>query len=192
MKSIIPLSLLTFILPILQLNAAVIGLNHISVSSNIFNIDQEFSSSDGTGFRDFTGFIFTSTGASSYEYGGSFLDEGASVFLVQANDTFSEDNILGGSFVELNIGTVYNLPPVFFLGIRTPALGVGFSSFSPAYGWAEVQNPGTSNLALADHAVAYDSQGIIVNTLTAVPEPSTSILGLIAMLGLVSQRRPRS
>jgi hypothetical protein len=150
--------------------AATIGTSHISESGNTFFVDQEFEASFPPD-RDFTGTVFTATGSFSYEYGGSFLDEGASVFLVEANDTFSEAGILAGDFVELTLGTVYTFQPIFFLAIRTPALGVDFGAYEPAYGWIEVQNFGTGDLVLIGHAIAYDTQGIVVDTLTAVPEP---------------------
>ena len=161
----------------------------MSAEGNTFTISQEFASSDGTGSRDYTGFIFNATGDFSYEFGGSFLDEGASVFFVDESDVFSESNILGGDFIELGFGTSYDLPFAFFLGIRTPAQGVDFGSSPPAYGWAEIQNFGNGDLVLVDHAVAYNSRGIIVDTLTAVPEPDSAILGCSAMLLLIRRRR---
>ena len=151
-------------------------------------IDQEFSSSDGTGFRDFTGFLFTSAGGFDFEYGGSFLDEGASVFFVNPDDAFSEATILGNTFTELSLGTVYPLPSRFFLGIRTPAIGVEFGALPPAYGWAELENTGTGELVLIDHAVAYHGEGIVVDSLSAIPEPGSGALGAVAV-GLLCLRR---
>lgn len=176
----------------LAANGAVIGTDHMSSSGNWFSLDQEYASSDGSGFRDQTGFIFTATGASSFHYDGSLLDEGASVFFVNPGDEFSEANILGGAFTQLTFGSVYTPPAIFFLGIRTPALGVGdFGTFTPAYAWAEIQNFGTGELVLVDHAVAYSSQGIIVNTLTSVPEPSTLSTLALSLVMLARRRRLR-
>jgi hypothetical protein len=168
--------------------AATIGTAHISESGNTFFVDQEFEASFPPN-RDHTGFTFFSTGSFSYDYRGSFLDEGASVFLVEANDVFSEAGILGGDFIELTNGNAYTFQPNFFLGIRTPALGVDLVSYEPAYGWAEVQNFGTGDLVLVDHAIAYGAQGIIVDTLTAVPEPSGLALLGIGLLSLLGCRR---
>jgi hypothetical protein len=178
------------LLPTMAYSASVVGTSHVgSIGTNIFTVDQEFSSSDDMGIRDYTGFVFTSLGGFSFEYGGSFLDEGASLFFVNPNEIFWETNILARDFVELSIGSIYSLPQNFFLGIRTPAQGVDFGSFSPAYGWVEFQNQGTGELVLVDHAMAYSSQGIVVGTLTAVPEPHSLLLISVAMTLAIRRRR---
>lgn len=184
--------LICVLVPLLQCTAqaaAVVGTSHMAsgtVGPNSFTIDQDFVSSD------FTGFSFAAAGGSTFLYEGSFLDEGVSLFFVEANEAFSESNILGAVFTEVAFGTVYTLPLNFFLGIRTPALEVDSGSFSPAYGWAEIQNLGTGELSLIDHAVAYGGQGIIVDTLTPIPEPSSLALGLAALGFLCLRMRCRT
>ncbi|MGI9240688.1 MAG: PEP-CTERM sorting domain-containing protein [Verrucomicrobiales bacterium] len=168
--------------------AAVVGTSHMAsdyIGPNSFTIDQDFASTD------FTGFVFNAFGGSTFEYGGSFLDEGVSLFFVDANEAFSESNILGAAFTEVSFGTVYTLPQDFFLGIRTPALEVDFGPFSPAYGWAEIQNPGTGELLLVDHAVAYGGQGIFVDTLTPIPEPNSLALALVGLGFILLKMRRR-
>ena len=181
----------------IEINATVIGTSHISGGNTIF-VDQEFIASDPSGGRDFTGFSFTPN-FDEFEFQGSFIDEGVSVFLVEENDVFSEFNILGGDFTELTFGAQITLDPGFsvgmitveptlFLGVRTPALGVNFGSFEPAYGWIEVQNL-AGNLQVVDHAIAFGAEGIIVNTLIAVPEPSGVLLIAIGFVGISTLRR---
>lgn len=170
--------------------AIVVGTSHVGdnfVGANSFTIDQEFSSTDGTGFRDFTGFFFDSLGGNDYEYGGSALDEGVSVFFANPHDAFSETNILVGEFIELTFGTTYTLPTNFFLGLRTPALDFD-STLAPAYGWAEIENSGVGELVLVDHAVTYGGSGIFVDTVTSIPEPSCLTLGLVAFALLLKRR----
>ena len=190
MKLLIPFYLLIVLLQNATHAAVVVGTSHIRegfIGSNSFSIDQEFSSSDGTGFIDYTGFGFNSLGGNDFEYGGSALDEGVSVFFVDSNNAFSETNILGGEFIELLFGTTYTLPSNFFVGLRTPVLDSD-STLAPAYGWAEMGNSG-GELSLVDHAVAYCSQGIFVNTITPIPEPSCLTLGSVALTSLLLKRR---
>jgi len=190
MKSLIPIYLLFILFQSTTQAAVIVGTSHVGnefATPNSFSIDQEFSSSDGTGFRDFTGFFFDSLGGNDFEYGGSALDEGVSVFFVNPNDAFSESNIWGGDFIELTLGTTYTLPTNFFLGLRTPVLDFDVG-VPPAYGWAEIQNLG-GELSLVDHAVAYGSQGIFVDTLTPIPEPSCLTLGSVVLTSLLLKRR---
>ncbi|MEM8943928.1 MAG: hypothetical protein AAGD11_02005 [Planctomycetota bacterium] len=154
-----------------------------------YTIDQVFAD-NRSGFRDFTGFSFE-LDYLPFEQGvfptpvnryvGPFLDEGAAVFLVEANDDFSESRIQSGEFAELEIGTTYDFPQSFYLGIRTPNLGIGFGP-PPAYGWARFEKSDNALLLLVDHAVAYECHGIVVGSLTAIPEPTTQSLGAILCL----------
>lgn len=171
---------------------AVIGTAHMSddtyadVGPNIFTIDQDFASGD------LTGFLLSSLGGDTYTYGGTFLDEGVSVYFVNAKDEFSETNILGGAFTEVALSAEFTLPQNFFLGIRTPAVGFDVVQFPPAFGWAEFENMGTGELSLVDHAVVYGGQGVIVDTVTPIPEPSSLTLGSIALTLLFKRRRRRT
>jgi hypothetical protein len=168
----------------------VVGTVHMSddiiEDPNTFTIYQDFASTD------LTGFFFSSLGGNSYSYAGSYLDEGASLFFVNANDEFSELNILGGAFTQLSSVPVYNFSQSFFLGIRTPTVGFDVDRFPPAYGWAEFQSTGTGELLLVDHAVAYGGQGIFVDTVTPIPEPGSLTLGSVALSLLFKRRRRRT
>lgn len=174
MKALALLSLKTLI-AVGSAPAALIGTSHMGEGgTNSFTIDQEFSSSDGTGFRDYTGFVFSHQSGNEFEFGGSFLDEGASVFLVNPGEPFSDTGIETVAFVRLSLGTTYTFPSSFFLGIRTPhdEWDTFPSPFPPAFGWAEFSNSGDGELQIINHAVAYESEGIIVGTTTGIPEPT--------------------
>ena len=64
---------------ILPLTAATIGTSHVGEDLNTFYVDQEFTAHTPPD-RAYTGFLFASTGGFTFDYRGSFLDEGVSVF----------------------------------------------------------------------------------------------------------------
>ena len=103
---------------------------------------------------------------------------------------FSEANISANSFTELTARTTYTFTGNFYLGLRTPALD---NPQPPPrdFGWAEFQNTG-DDLVLIDHAIAYNAQGIIVDTTTAIiPEPSQVSLLSLGVLGMIMRRSRR-
>ncbi len=76
--------------------------------------------------------------------------------------------------------------PNFYLGFF---LQTGSDFENGTFGWAEFANDGTGVLSVASSATAFDEQGIIVGTQTAIPEPSTSmILGLCSFLAVRRNR----
>ena len=161
--------------------AAVIGKSHLSVSGLTFNFEQDFAKTDHTGF------LFSHVGLNFFTYEGSFLDQGVSLFMVENGDEFTDENILGGSFPEFTLGQTEGLPSVTVLGFRTPS----FPSFElpPAFGWATVQTFTSGTMAIIDHAVAYESGGIIVGTQTAIPEPLAAGMLALATIILFSRKR---
>ena len=74
-----------------------------------------------------------------------------------------------------------SFPSNFYFGFRTPNLVWGEGFYPPAYGWAEFQHDGEGNLSLVDHAIAFGSQGIVVDTTVPIPEPK----GMFALLSLL-------
>lgn len=165
--------------------ASVVGTNHMSgfeeEGLNIFNLAEEFASETG-GAPENTSFLFLHVSGNSYTYGGSALDDGVSLFFVDRNDEFSEEKILGDDFVELEFNELYSLPTNFFIGLRTPhldVLPVADFRFPPAYGWAEIHNDGLGELSLVDHAIAYGSQGIFVDTTNSIPIPESDSVALM-------------
>jgi len=160
--------------------ASIVGTNNMrDLSGNVFAVDEEFFASNG-GSPDNTGFVFLHFDGLSFVYGGPFLDDGASLFFVEKNDVFSEENILGDDFVELKFDNLYSLPMNFFLGIRTPHLDVKIGTgYPPAYGWAEIENDGSGELSLVNHAMAYGAAGIVVNTTKPIPIPEPNTVTLI-------------
>jgi hypothetical protein len=163
--------------------ASIVGTNHMrGYEGNFFDLDQEFISDNGEP-PDNTLFAFFHVSANSYLYSGSALDEGVSIFFVNSNDEFSEERIIGGDFTEIMFGEFHSLPTNFFLGMRTPSLEFyptiqpGYRL--PAYGWAEFQNDELGEISLVDHAIAYGSQGIFVDTTNPIPIPEPNSVALI-------------
>ncbi|WP_411845554.1 hypothetical protein AAFN60_18125 [Roseibacillus persicicus] len=170
----------------------------------------------GPGGRDYTGITFSSTPVTTissaasiatlgtfgvsglpathqFDYTGPFLDESVTAFVVNPGDEFSRPNILGGDFVELEAFQTYYLPQVFFLGVLTPAQQPGGAispvpPYNPAFGWLRIQNS-NGVLSLLDHAIAYESEGIVVGTTITIPEPRFGIFLFIVIAGALSNRR---
>lgn len=127
------------------------------------------------------------------------LDEGADLYLAQVGDVLTTATIAEGGFSPLLVnGTPYqitvNSTSDFYLGIVT---GVGGGNNGPnrdVFGWVHLQSS-LQGLKVLDSAMAYGYGGIVVGTVTAVPELSTSwqlALGLLALGGAqgVRSRRP--
>lgn len=180
-------SVIFLLLMKLVAGAVVVGGSHVQIDElggGDYNIRvAEFELDDR--FGDYTCFLFSHVNGSNFQYGGSCLDDGVSAFFVESGDRFSEANILGGEFVELDFGIPESYPAHFYFGFRTPNLAWGEGFYPPAYGWAEFQHDGAGNLSLVDYAIAFGSQGIVVNTTIPIPEPKGvfCLLGLIIFLG---------
>lgn len=165
--------------------AAVIGTSHILVNAGTnLEIEQDAAASDHT-----CAVFFHVTGE-TFEYGGTCLDEGVSLFAATSFDPFSEENIQKGLFTEYVAGSHYSFSSPVYIAFRTPSLDGGLPGV-PAYGWAQIgSSNGSGTLSVHNHAMAYEGTGIIVATQTAIiPEPSsTALLGLFG-LSLAARRR---
>ena len=146
---------------------------------------------------DATGMWFSHSGP-QLSFVNSLVDEGSDWYAVSAGDTFSASTISNGDFLTFfkSDSAGFHSNPVtialgsFFLGVNT---GRGFTSEGPArqfFGWVELSNNGSS-LTLLSSAMTYDSPGIVVGSLTTIPEPSTCVLWLsgIAACFCVARRR---
>lgn len=77
-------------------------------------------------------------------------------------------------------------PTTFYLGFF---LQTGSDFENGTFGWVEFDNDGTGLLSVASSATAFDEQGIIVGTQTAIPEPSgVTLLGLCSFLAVRRKR----
>jgi len=181
-----------------------VGLDHIRFSSpNELEVDQLA----GNGFdmeRAPAQLLFEHVSGNTFNYlgndgafgGNDFF--GASVYLVESGDIFSEANLSSGMFPRLEQTVAYELPESFFIGIRTPVENVFTTPYPIAYGWASISNS-DGQLMLNDHAVSYsgiafndpDRSGIVVGTFNqiGVPEPSSATLAFASSILLLLGRR---
>ena len=120
----------------------------------------------------------------------TLVDEASGWYFADPNDVFTTGSWKAGSFTPFGGHPNYLPGPYFDVGYYIPfylavASGGGIWNPSieesywtaPVFGWALFQNTPTG-LQLLDSAVAYGSQGIVVGTMTAVPEPSITALFL--------------
>jgi hypothetical protein len=180
MKQIFPVF---FLLGAFSLVHGAVGISHVSAAgSNTFHVLQTFDGSD------FTGFSFSFVSGNSYQYAGSFIDEGLDLFRVFEGDVFTPAAIFGNGLQEFVAGNNFVLPAEFFVGLETPSIEATFATLSPAYGWAKI---GNSNgvLTLLDHAIDYSGNGLIVGTTTVVPEPGSMSLLAFTAGGLLIRRK---
>ena len=143
---------------------------------------------------DYTGVAFHYSG-SSVGLAALNADEGSDWYLVSPGNPFSKNTIGAGLHQPIATFNEYSYPPVivgtgeFFLGVAT---NVGFSSYPPVrsvYGWVQLR-PVNGILTMVENVMSYDSPGIIVGSMTLVPEPSAiAILG--CGYGLLTLRRKK-
>jgi PEP-CTERM motif-containing protein len=127
------------------------------------------------------------------------IDEGSDWYFVHPGDQFGTATIAAGQFQAVLPYNVNTVPPFrgsfvgegdFILGVST---GLGFTNGTPnrnEFGWITIHND-NGVLEGFDNAISYDSPGIIVGTLTEVPEPTSLVLIALGGLGLIRLRRPR-
>ena len=179
---------------------AQIGKDHIRIISGgpeyTIIIDQEFAGEPhrfggGTQMgptRDYTGAIFNLVTVFNpgdkfglFSFGGTFLDDGVSVYRVEEGDVFSWEGIQSGEFEELsggnpfgglNRGDTIDLTTPAFLGFLTPAKSIvnGELAFGGGrirgIGWTKIEMgslvPGEIGIRLLDHAMNYGGDSIVV------------------------------
>ncbi len=133
------------------------------------------------------------------------IDQEADYYLVKAGDVLTPESIATGAFTPLFTTDHPHVleipfPGDFYLGVATTGPGP-IPGGTPTYGfgrnvwgWVHIQNSPTGLYSLGS-AMAYGEGGIIVGTVTAVPEPSTlmlSALGLTFGFLAISRRHTRS
>lgn len=153
---------------------------------------------DQTPGGDYTGtFLAYNAAAGTLSFRTFNVDEGSELFLVQPGDALTQAT--QGNFLSL-YGT-YNAPVQvgrdFYLGAGTRSgSDPGFSWADHAwtsFGWAHFRADDQGQLAIVDSAMAFREPGIVVGTLSAVPEASTFVLMGIGLMGMtgVARRRQR-
>ncbi|MCB1133765.1 MAG: PEP-CTERM sorting domain-containing protein [Verrucomicrobiae bacterium] len=179
----------------LAANATVVSNQNIGLSSNVFY------GGPGDGFADYSltieqypppggsdTSIFFDRDGGNLVFRSMNLDGGSYWYFATLNDVFSGETIGQGGFTLFNQYDQSFAVPLgpFYFGVRT------FSDFGEniqGFGWALLNNTGT-DLQLVSSAITYDSPGIIVGTLTTVPEPGG--LPLVAVAVGLAMRRRRS
>ncbi|AWI55402.1 hypothetical protein DEH84_17565 (plasmid) [Aquabacterium olei] len=128
----------------------------------------------------------------------STVDQGVDLFLVRAGDVISSAALAEGRYPVLKeLGALafvdVPLPGDFYLGLATTDY-VYASEYQTrnVWGWAHFRND-AAGLRLLGSAVAYGEGGIVVGTITPVPEPSTLLLACLGLTGIacVSPKTPR-
>lgn len=137
-----------------------VGFQNVRVEGTSVHIDQYWDGSD------YTGFVLSTPAPNLIDFGGTFLDEGVDVYLIDAGQELSSFSIDTGSLTKLEpFGAPYFVPSEFYLGFVTPS--ADYSPFPGAFGWAQF-GFGFGELELLDHAVEYSGNGIIVGTAEVV------------------------
>lgn len=118
------------------------------------------------------------------------LDEESDWYLVKPGNSFGVTSIAMAS--DPILFTVDNARPAINIPLGDVYLGVataqGFGD-RDVFGWLRLNNTGIA-LQYVDSAVAYGADGIVVGTLTAVPEPAALVLAVASILAVtISGRR---
>jgi len=135
---------------------------------------------------DYTAMIFDQEGE-SLVYQGVTLDEGSDWYFASYGDAFFADPIALNVFDPFN-GTHNVGYGDFYLAFNT---GLGSTEGNPnrdIYGWVLLRN-GVSGVELLGNATAYNEAGIVIGTLTAIPEPTVVALCMAGLAGLFLRRK---
>jgi len=135
---------------------------------------------------EYTGMLFDHEGE-SLVYQGVTLDEGSDWYFASYGDAFFAEPIALNVFDPFN-GTHQVGYGDFYMAFNT---GLGFDEGNPnrdIFGWVLLRNS-VSGVELLDNAVAYGESGIVVGTLTAIPEPGSLALLAVGLSGLLFLRK---
>ncbi|TBO28352.1 PEP-CTERM sorting domain-containing protein [Aquabacterium lacunae] len=146
---------------------------------------------DQTVGGDYTGTFFDyDPSAGTLTYKTFNVDEGSEVWVTQPGaviDNRFKPSLQNGQTTAV-VGTD------FYLGAATSsATDPGFSwatlSNRTSFGWAHFRADSSGKLTLVDSAMAFREPGIVVGTLSAVPEPSTWALMALGLASLAVRRQ---
>jgi hypothetical protein len=148
--------------------------------------------------------------AGTLTWAGSFLDEGATFFVVSPGQaigqaqadaaasrgkmTLNQIPVMDESALE-NGDTAHVFGNDFWLGVGTTlSTDPGFPGFTnsnkrTSFGWAHIRSFYDGTFTLMDSAMAYRESGIVVGTLQAIPEPGTWAMMGLGVVGLAAVRR---
>jgi hypothetical protein len=177
----------------LHCNGAEQGHVYPIYTTNTFAVDQMSQAKPGQASIDYTGFVFRSVSGSNYTFAGSFLDEGVSLFRASENELFTQSALDSGLFQRIDYGSSFDFSDSFYLCLRTPASGVAWSSYTPAYGWIKMSSS-NGVLSVLDSGIDYSGHGVQVGSLAVVPEPATTavLLGAASFSAVLLLRKRRS
>jgi hypothetical protein len=169
---------------------AVRGGGHIGLDVDHleFQVDQNPAGTDYTCFAFHQ--LIPPYAPDTYDV-GICLDESMDLFSVAVGEHLTREAILGlprSALLGFN-GQLFVPESSFYLGIYTPTRSLSFISRYPqAIGWVRITySDGT--FAVAESAMDFSGQGLIVGTTTVIPEGSASGSLLACLLCAAVRRR---
>lgn len=135
---------------------------------------------------------------------GKFTDLGWSsanattqLAVAQPGDYFSSQTVdapgaLPSFFDNPNLSKDFYVAGVIHTSQLLPQEAANGQATALRYGWAHMVIDGDNQVSIVNSAVAFNEPGIVVGTLTAVPEPSTfalTSLGLAALITTLCRQR---
>lgn len=181
---------------------SVVFSGRVTLGTNVYPGNYALSvinTPDGSGGTS----IFINRSGAEIAFVTSYLDEGSGWYFASANDVFTASTIRAGEFVLFGGHPDLQPGPSFRVGFANPfylAVASGRWIYSPGdqepywvepvFGRGLFHNTPTG-LVLLDSAVAYGSEGIVVGTLIAVPEPTCIAFFISGALGLLVMGRFR-
>ncbi len=185
---------------------SVVFSGRLSLGTNGFPFGGDYqltvvNTPDGSGYTT----IFLNRQGSQISFETTFVDEVSSWYFADFNDAFTTASIKASDFVffgghpDLQPGPYFDVGYFrpFYLAVASgriiwnPPSGESYW-IDPVFGWGLFNNTPTG-LVLLDSAVAYGSEGIVVGTITTVPEPAAIgifLAGGLALLLASRLRRP--